>query len=452
MVRTRLAIWLGAWAWALTACFGNSSSPSRDGGSLADASAGLDAGADGGSLADASAGLDAGADGDATSSGAVDADTGPDQLAQDAAGDSEGGTPLKFKAVTVSNTGSCALTVDGVAYCWGASGALGSSTVVSSNVPIPVETSERFDSVGLGDGVACGLTSTGNAFCWGNNPSGSVGDGTMAQRKTPVAVSGGLVFTSISVGAYTVCATTSQGEVYCWGSNSLGVLGDGTTTDRSVPTKVASTLAFAQVSTGGFHTCAITTTGTAWCWGSNSSGALGDGTKNDALAPTAVVGGLSFGFIVAAEDSKTCALTLDGSAYCWGSQAYGALGNGVDDRVLADAISTPVAVSGGGHYTALAGDVYSSCAVTSAGSGECWGFDGDGNLGDGSTTNRPVPGPISTTLTLSSIAMSHYTNSHACALTTAGDIVCWGTGGGGELGDGTSTSTTTPVPILAPRR
>ncbi len=294
------------------------------------------------------------------------------------------------------------------------------------------------------------MTSTGNAFCWGNNPSGSVGDGTLAQRKTPVAVSGGLVFTSISVGSYTVCATTAQGAVYCWGSNSLGVLGDGTTMDRSVPTKVASTIAFTQVSTGGFHTCAITATGAAWCWGSNSVGALGDGTKNDALVPTAVVGGLSFSSIVAAEDSKTCALTLDGSAYCWGSQAYGALGNGVDDRVLAHAISTPVAVSGGGHYTALAGDVFSSCAVTSAGSGACWGFDGDGNLGDGSMTNRAVPGPISTTRALSSIAMSHYTNSHACALTTGGDIVCWGNGGGGSLGDGTSMSKTTPVPILAP--
>jgi alpha-tubulin suppressor-like RCC1 family protein len=366
-------------------------------------------------------------------------------------GPADGSTTLKFKAIAVSTSGSCALALDGTAYCWGAGGALGVSAAISSSaVPLSVETTEKFDAIGLGDGLGCALNHAGNAFCWGFNTTGNVGDGTKDPRKTPVAVIGGHTFTSLAVGHYTACATTSDGAAYCWGSNAHGALGDGTGTDQSQPSKVSTALSFSQVSTSGDHTCALTKDGAAYCWGGNTLGTLGDGTKGDSPTPVPVVGGLSFKAIVAAETSKTCALTLDGAAYCWGIQANGALGNNVIDNVLAHAIDMPVAVSGTNHYTVLAGDVFSSCAVTTSGSAECWGFDGDGNLGDGKNVDRPVPGPLATDLPLASIAMSHWTNGHACALTTAGDVLCWGNNFGGPLGDGTEMARLTPIPIHAP--
>lgn len=447
------AISLGVAAWLPAACFGDSSPDVPDSGFAADGGPHDDAKSQGGDAAsDGSGGGDAnlhsGSQADARS-GEASADLTADATLADAA-NGDGATTAKFKAVAVGSGATCALTVDGRAYCWGSTGAaLGVSSVTQSAVPAAVETALRFDAIAVGPEVTCALTSDGSAYCWGFNSTGCLGDGTTTDHKTPVAVTGGLHFTSIAAANNSVCATTADGSVYCWGDNSLGVLGDGTTTARSAPTKVASTLAFSQVSTGGFHACAITTTGAAWCWGDNSVGALGDGTKNSSLVPVAVTGGLSFRAIVAAESSKTCGLTTDGSAYCWGMQAYGALGNGVDDPVLKDAIPKPVAVLGGSHYTGLAGSAFSSCAVTTAGGGECWGSNSNADLGDGTTTNRLMPGALATSQPLVAVAMTDYESDHGCALTTAGDVLCWGTNGG-AVGDGTTTLRTAPVPIVAP--
>src|SRR6266566_4988482 len=161
---------------------------------------------------------------------------------------------------------------------------------------------------------SCGVTPGGAAYCWGEN-SGELGNGTNTDSPTPVAVSGGLTFASISAGFMATCGVTTSGAAYCWGDNYSGEGGTGTTGGTSYsPVAVSGGLTLAAVSAGYHHTCAVTPAGTAYCWGYNSSGALGNGTTTSSAIPVAVSGGLTFAAVRAGND-HTCGVTPSGAAY-----------------------------------------------------------------------------------------------------------------------------------------
>jgi len=125
----------------------------------------------------------------------------------------------------------------------------------------------------------------------GNNNFGQLGDGTNMSSTTPTLVSAAQ-FTSTALGRTFACGV-GPGGVACWGANNVGQLGDGTTASSNVPVAV-SPAGFAPVSVAvGFqHTCAIDVNGAAFCWGGNSKGQLGDGNANlGANSPVAVAAG-----------------------------------------------------------------------------------------------------------------------------------------------------------------
>ena len=219
---------------------------------------------------------------------------------------------VSFSAVSVggviSDSGhACALTPNGGAYCWGwnAEGAVGNGS--SGNyiepapvaVGLPVTDSAGFSVVSAGGGFAqfsCGVGLSGAVYCWGTNFSGQLGTGPVGGNSSlpvPIAAPAGVTFTTVSAGGFHACAVATTGSVYCWGSNSNGQLGDGTTIDSPTPVLVSAPagVSFSSVSAGGFHTCAIANApalNTAYCWGANSSGQLGNGTTVDQLTPVAV--------------------------------------------------------------------------------------------------------------------------------------------------------------------
>ncbi|MGH7668318.1 MAG: RCC1 domain-containing protein, partial [Gemmatimonadaceae bacterium] len=289
-----------------------------------------------------------------------------------------------------------------------------------------------FASLVAGYSHTCGLTSAGAAYCWGDNSTGALGASTAnATSGTPVAVAGGIAFAMISAGYSHTCGVATDGSAYCWGSNESGELGSGVIgQNSSTPALVSGGLTFASISAGGVYTCGVTTSGVGYCWGSNGYGVLGDGATTDSPTPVAVAGGLQLASI-AAGVYHTCALTVNGAAYCWGQAGNGQLGTGL----TSESSSTPLAVAGGYTFGSIAVGQLSTCAVTSAGAGYCWGSGSFGALGSGSTVQANAPQPVSGSAVFSSVSAG--ISFHVCAFDpAAGTIYCWGYNDSGELGSG----------------
>jgi alpha-tubulin suppressor-like RCC1 family protein len=358
--------------------------------------------------------------------------------------------PWSDSAVQVVAGGfhTCALTESGGVKCWGVNhrGQLGDGTTDTHTTPVDVAgLNSGVLAVAAGSSHTCALLEGGGVKCWGANGNGQLGDGTTTGRLTPVDVSG------LSAGALAVaagedhtCAVTEGGGVKCWGANGAGQLGDGTRDDRWTPVAVSGLASgMSAVSASSDHTCALTIEGGVKCWGANGYGQLGDGTTTNRLTPVDVLGLSSGVLAVAAGGNHTCVVTESGGVKCWGYNGYGQLGDGTSTDH-----TTPVDVSGlsSGAQSIAAGDRH-SCTHLEDGGVRCWGSNGSGQLGDGTLTGRPTPVDVSGLSSgVSAIAAG---DSHSCAVTARGGVRCWGDNEFGQLGYGVTTRQPTPVNVLA---
>ena len=251
---------------------------------------------------------------------------------------------------------------------------------------------------------------------------------------------------SVSAGAAHACASKADGTVWCWGSNARGQTGSGSPIDTAniVPIQVSELAGVAAVASGGDHSCAIIG-GAVWCWGSNSRGQLGDGLSHQICAGSdcsrvpVQVSGLSDVVAIELGNQHSCATRTDGSAWCWGYNAAGCLGDGSNtDR------PTPVQVSGLTDVATLSGgwNIH-SCATRTDGSAWCWGYNSNGQLGNGNTTNHLTAVQVSGLADTVSIAAGQ---DSSCSLQTDGSVWCWGYNSNGRLGDGTTTERHLPTP------
>jgi alpha-tubulin suppressor-like RCC1 family protein len=247
-----------------------------------------------------------------------------------------------------------------------------------------------------------------------------------------------LAVTAVAAGLYHTCSVRATGIVDCWGWNSNGQLGIGATnlSASSSPLRVASSQTFSAVTAGARHTCALTSTGSAYCWGYNVVGQLGDGSATDRAAPVQVTGGQTFSQL-AAGDFHTCGLTSGGLVYCWGFNNAGQLGNNSTTNA-----SAPVPVSGGLTFQAVGAGSQHTCGLTTGGSVYCWGQNSGGQLGNGSTANSSVPVFVGSGY--NAIAVGGF---HTCARTTTNTVNCWGLNAYGGLGNGTTTSSLSPTAV-----
>lgn len=343
---------------------------------------------------------------------------------------------------------TCALTTTGGVKCWGnnSSSQLGTGNTLANNVAVDViDLSHGITAITAGGFHSCALTSANSVLCWGANVTGTL----------PEAVSGANgEIVAISAGGFHTCALTSTGGVKCWGSNYKGQLGNGNTHDSNVMVDVMSlSSGVSAISAGGYHTCAITTAGDVLCWGSNESGRLGNASSVDSSVPVAVSGLSSGVSAISAGANHTCALLMAGGVMCWGYNRNGQLGNGstTGSRVPVSVNglgSGVIAIGAGGTPISNIGDAH-TCALTVAGGVLCWGSGFSGQLGNGNTLDSSVPITVSGLVSgVSAISTGGY---NSCALLGAtggaGSVQCWGSNFFGQLGNGRTTTFNSSAPV-----
>lgn len=367
--------------------------------------------------------------------------------------------PLAFRQISTGLSHTCGVTTGSLAYCWGRNnaGQLGDGSTTRRLRPTAVAGGLKFLMVTAGAEYTCGVTTDNRAFCWGDNAAGQLGDGSTTQRLKPVVVAGGRRYRQVRAGYFHTCAINTSDVAFCWGKNGNGQVGDGTTAARPVPTKVKTILTWRWVFAAGLHTCGATMDFHAYCWGRNEDGQLGDATTIQKLRPTPVAGSLAFRLATVgafkgngdAWTAVSCGLITDGHAYCWGDNHNGSLGDGTTTSR-----SSPTAVQGTTLFSTLSVGAAHVCGVTTASRAFCWGTNGNGELGIGATTNA-ISSPVAVTGGLTFKAVTAGT-SFTCGIASDDRAYCWGANQYGQLGNGTAndgpivTPHTTPAPVLGP--
>jgi alpha-tubulin suppressor-like RCC1 family protein len=290
---------------------------------------------------------------------------------------------------------------------------------------------------------------------WGRNDHGQLADGTTkTPRLRPVTakIPPGVTITAVRTGCVHTLALTSTGKMLAWGDNSFGELGDDLATESSttpVTVQLPAGTKITAIRAGCGWSLALTSTGSVLSWGINNLGQLGNGTasSDDVTVPRAValpagvkVRGISAG------DATGLAVTTDGHALGWGFNGDGQVGDGTTSVQPA-----PVQVSlpDGVKVTAVAAGQRHSLALTAGGQVLAWGFNGDGQLGTGNRDSSLVP--VATRLPAGTKVSGLFAGCfHSVALTAAGRVFTWGAGARGQLGNGGTSAHATPVQVKMP--
>ena len=288
-------------------------------------------------------------------------------------------------------------------------------------------------------------------------PASGAGSASL-KRETSTAVK----VTAVAGGLFHVLAVTSTGAVFAWGWNIVGQLGDGSTNGSDVPVKVRLPGGGAKVTAvaaGYAHSVALTSTGAVLAWGYNADGQLGNGSTGTSDVPVNVslpTGTKVTG--VAAGALQSMALTSTGAVLAWGYNADGELGDGT--KTISD-VPVKVKLPPGTKVTAIAagGFLYGvggitagpdhSLAVTSTGAVLAWGYNADGELGDGSRTNSDVPMKVKLHAGMKVTAVAAG-DLHSLALTSTRAVLAWGGNNFGQLGDGSYEESDVPVQVNVP--
>jgi alpha-tubulin suppressor-like RCC1 family protein len=284
----------------------------------------------------------------------------------------------------------------GVVWAWGNNnyGQLGDGTTTTTGcrcktAPVMVSGLSGIVAVDGGNGHSLALDQNGVAWAWGRNDYGQLGEGTTVDRYMPVQPFGLGPNMQISASGFHNLALKSDSTVWGWGRNQYGQVGDGSTTDRHTPVQVSGLAGITAVAAGYTHSLALRKDGTVWAWGANDYGQLGNGTIVNSATPVQV-SGLSGITAISCGYRHCLAVKNDGTVWAWGSNYYSQLGDGTGVMYK----TTPVQVNGLGNITSVSCGQDHSMAIAADGSAWVWGRNDSGQLGDGTTVNKNTPAKL----------------------------------------------------------
>lgn len=333
--------------------------------------------------------------------------------------------------VDAGDSHACAVRY-GALYCWGQNrdGQLGLGDDTPRNTPARVDPGALYRAVATGVAHTCALRVDGSVWCFGANQFGQLGQGHLTPSWLPVPIDLPGRVTQLSSGSNTACAVLESGELYCWGRNWEGNIGLGDThpgVDRTLPVRSGSDSDWLMTATGDGHTCGVRGEGLLMCWGRNSAANLGLGQTTDPQRREAASVGMERDwYAVASGQDGSCGLRGDGRLFCWGGNAYGALG--VGDR---DARLLPAEVDG--SFAQISLDTFHACGVDMGGRLHCWGRNVEGQLGSDDNEDRLEPLPVAAGSGFREVAVGRFSS---CAVSEEDLVYCTGENGAGQLGTG----------------
>jgi alpha-tubulin suppressor-like RCC1 family protein len=353
-----------------------------------------------------------------------------------------------FATVSGGVAMTCAVTSTAEVKCWGGNhvGQLGNGTQVDSLLPVQVQgLSGNTTSVIATPLNACALSTSGGMKCWGADHRGQLGNASGVSSSTAIQVTG--LTTGVKAmagGEEFTCALMNNGEVKCWGNTYIDVDNDGIDDSGNTPTTISGIPQdIVSISAGGGkYACVLSATSGVWCWGQNSSGQLGDGSTVDRFVPVQITALPSSIRSLSTAQNHSCAVTSTGGVKCWGSNTFGKLGDGTTNNS-----NIPVSVLGlTGPAISVSTGYYHSCALLVSGAVQCWGWNFGGQLGDGTNNDSNVAVTVQGLPSTVEVVTTGSRNS--CALLTNGDLKCWGDNTYGQVGDGSSSDRPLPVSVL----
>lgn len=288
-----------------------------------------------------------------------------------------------------------------------------------NETPSPLDTTSIWKSFSTGSEHSLAVKSDGTLWAWGDNQFSQLGTPTLSFTQTPVRIGTGIDWTKVSAGGFLSRAIRTDGTLWEWGIavNTPSRVGTGTTWD--------------VVSAGLNHTLAQRDDGSLYAWGGNGNGQLGTPLLSTASTPVRIGTGSDWAAI-SAGIRYSLAVRSDGSLWSWGENINGQLGNGTFYGIH----NKPAMVGSGLDWSDAAAGTHHSAAIKTDGSLWTWGANGFGQLGDGILPDASnVPGPVGTATNWQSIDLGW---GHTVALKEDGSLWVWGYNGFGQLGDGTS--------------
>ncbi|MFC5490944.1 hypothetical protein [Dokdonella soli] len=330
------------------------------------------------------------------------------------------GLQATVKQVVAGDWFTCALLTTGGVQCWGNNGygelGVAPGGVYSTPVAVPgFGSSHPIVQLAAGGSHVCALDSTSHLYCWGSNVNLQLGYTPNGFTSQPQLVSLPATPVSITAGEAMSCAVTSSSfyaqfnQMYCWGN-----IGGGTQywgDNNSTPTLINNNLANfypVSISAGVDTVCAYggyslfgNGGGVTGCFGGNDYGQLGAGVAVyydsydlSPLSPHSGSTALSGVNVLATGPARNvnCANVPNKGLYCWGKNDYGQLGDYKNENVANTAqliVSAPWSA-----LSVAAGDRHTCAVLTYPNYGNylyCWGYNQDGELGDGTYTERDWP-------------------------------------------------------------
>jgi alpha-tubulin suppressor-like RCC1 family protein len=402
------------------------------------------------------------------------------------------GAPRAARALSAGARHTCALLDNGTVKCWGnnSNGQLGQGNTTNlgddpgemgTNLPtVPLGTGRTARAITAGGDHTCALLDDNTVKCWGNGNRGQLGHGLstslgndpgeMGDALPVVPLGTGRTATTITAAGDHSCAILDNGTVKCWGEGAFGRLGQGSATPiGNMPGQMGDALPAIDLGTGrtattisaGFrNTCALLDNGTVKCWGAGFGGVLGQGNTNsvgaipgqmgDAL-PAIDLGTGRTAVAVSTGDRHTCAVLDDDTLKCWGDGMSGELALGFANTLgdgpgeMGDVLPV-VALGTGRTAIGVSAGFSHTCALLDDATVKCFGFGGNGRLGQGSLadlgdgpgeTGDSLP-PVSLGAGRTALAVTTG-NNHSCVVLDNRTVKCWGSTDSGQLGNGSSS-------------